>query len=64
MKSIIIILIAVALALLALFLLLYPKDKCPYCGSKNIETTKMDATINYARWNAKCRDCHKEFYIK
>lgn len=38
--------------------------KCPYCGSKNLELKRVDATINFARWFAKCKDCGKDFYVK
>ena len=58
---------AVILLLIFLFtgiLCILEKEKCPYCGSDHLEIKRIDATINFARWKARCKECGKEFYIQ
>ena len=59
----------IALAVIALIILVIAfitreEEKCPYCGSNNLEIERVDATINFARWKAWCKECGKEFYIQ
>ena len=65
-NAIVIVCFAVAVILLFIFLFggILDKDTCPYCGSDQLEMKSVDATINFARWKARCKKCGKEFYIQ